>query len=64
MRKSFDGLSGMVAEQMQQQVLGGDVFIFLEPAAQPGEAALLGKGWSGSIPQTTGEGHFRIATLR
>jgi len=29
MRKSFDGLSGLVHQQMKQQVIGGDVFIFL-----------------------------------
>ena len=29
MRKSFDGLSGLVLQQMKLQVLGGDVFIFL-----------------------------------
>lgn len=29
MRKSFDGLSGLVHLQMKQQVVGGDVFIFL-----------------------------------
>lgn len=29
MRKSFDGLSGLVTQQMKQQVLGGDIFIFI-----------------------------------
>ena len=29
MRKSFDGLSGLVHQQMKQRVVGGDVFIFL-----------------------------------
>lgn len=29
MHKSFDGLSGLVQQEMKQQVLGGDVFIFL-----------------------------------
>jgi len=29
MRKSFDGLSGLVNHEMKQQVLGGDVFIFI-----------------------------------
>lgn len=29
MRKSFDGLSGLVKQEMKQQVLGGDVFIFI-----------------------------------
>lgn len=29
MRKSFDGLSGLVKEEMKQHVLGGDVFIFI-----------------------------------
>lgn len=29
MRKSFDGLSGLVKQQMNQQVLGGDVFMFI-----------------------------------
>jgi transposase len=29
MRKSFDGLSGLVNREMKQQVLGGDVFIFI-----------------------------------
>lgn len=29
MRKSFDGLSGLVSREMKQQVLGGDVFIFI-----------------------------------
>jgi transposase len=29
MRKSFDGLSGLVKQEMNQQVLGGDVFIFI-----------------------------------
>ncbi|MBS1605413.1 MAG: IS66 family insertion sequence element accessory protein TnpB [Bacteroidetes bacterium] len=28
MRKSFDGLSGLVKQEMKQHVLGGDVFIF------------------------------------
>ena len=29
MRKSFDGLSGIVSQQMGKDVLSGDVFIFL-----------------------------------
>ena len=29
MRKSFDGLSGLVKQEMKQQILGGDVFIFI-----------------------------------
>ena len=29
MRKSFDGLSGIVSEQMGKDVLSGDVFVFL-----------------------------------
>jgi transposase len=29
MRKSFDGLSGLVHQQMQQRVLSGSVFIFM-----------------------------------
>lgn len=29
MRKSFDGLSGLVRQQMQANVLSGDVFIFI-----------------------------------
>ena len=29
MRRHFDSLSGMVTSQMQQNVLGGDIFIFL-----------------------------------
>jgi transposase len=29
MRKSFDGLSGLVKQEMKQHVLGGDVFIFI-----------------------------------
>jgi transposase len=29
MRKSFDGLSGLVKQQMNQQVLSGDVFMFI-----------------------------------
>lgn len=29
MRKSFDGLSGIVSEQMGKNVLSGDVYIFL-----------------------------------
>jgi transposase len=29
MRKSFDGLSGLVKQEMKHQVLGGDVFIFI-----------------------------------
>lgn len=29
MRKSFDGLSGLVRQEMKQHVLSGDVFIFL-----------------------------------
>jgi transposase len=30
MRKSFDGLSGIVTGQMGKNVLSGDVFIFLD----------------------------------
>lgn len=29
MRKSFDGLSGLVKQEMKQHVLSGDVFIFI-----------------------------------
>lgn len=29
MRKGFDSLSGIVSSQMNQQVLGGSIFIFL-----------------------------------
>jgi transposase len=29
MRKSFDGLSGLVKQEMKQQVLSGDIFIFI-----------------------------------
>jgi len=29
MRKSFDGLSGVVKQEMKQHVLSGDVFIFI-----------------------------------
>jgi transposase len=29
MRKSFDGLSGIISSQMQAQPLSGDIFIFL-----------------------------------
>ena len=29
MRRHFDSLSGMVTSQLQQNVLGGDIFIFL-----------------------------------
>jgi hypothetical protein len=29
MRKSFDGLSGLVASQLEEQPTNGDVFIFI-----------------------------------
>ena len=29
MRKSFDGLSGLVKQEMKQHLLSGDVFIFI-----------------------------------
>ena len=29
MRKSFDGLGGLVKQQMQLNLLGGDIFIFI-----------------------------------
>jgi hypothetical protein len=29
MRKSFDGLGGLVKQQMQLNLIGGDIFIFI-----------------------------------
>jgi hypothetical protein len=40
MRKSFDGLSGLVKQEMKQHALGGDVFIFINMKAPPKTVAM------------------------
>jgi hypothetical protein len=42
MRKSFDGLSGQVKQEMKQYVAEWRFIHFHQQAAQPGEADLLG----------------------
>ena len=46
MRKGFNGLYGIVRDQLECDPLSGHVFLFVNAQTQPAEGFVLGRQWS------------------
>ena len=62
MRKSFDGLSGVVRDRLQADPGSGDVLHLHQQAQGPDQTAALGTRWFCTVLQTPGVRHLRDAT--
>lgn len=59
MRKSFDSLAGLVEQELGQDPLAGDLFVF---RSRRGDRLklVLGLGWAGDLVQAARRGHVRV----
>lgn len=61
MRKSFNGLSGLMRNELVREPAGGDVFCFSEPKSHPFKTAALGAGRVCPLLQKAGAGNLHLA---
>jgi len=61
LRKGFNGLSGLVEQEMKHRLLDGDVYLFLGRNPRTGEGAVLRRHRIVPIGEAAGDGAVRAA---
>ena len=58
MRKSFNGLSGLVATHFRDvELLSGHLFLFFQSSSRQRQALVVGSGWLGDLVQASRKGY-------